>query len=96
MTLTREILAMAKAAGADCIVTACPLCQINLDLRQKDIEAKFGETLRPAGLLLHAVAGPGLRPVAEGAGPAQPGGGPDAAAGSKLRSCFAAALARRR
>jgi heterodisulfide reductase subunit B len=35
---------MAKAAGADAIVTACPLCQINLDMRQKDIEKKFGES----------------------------------------------------
>lgn len=43
LTLTRELLAMAKAAGADCIATACPLCQINLDMRQKDIENKFGE-----------------------------------------------------
>lgn len=44
--LTGEILAMAKSAGADCIVTACPLCQMNLDMRQKDIEQqrnqKFG------------------------------------------------------
>ena len=44
LSLTREILAMAKAAGADCIVTACPLCQINLDLRQKEIEKKYGES----------------------------------------------------
>jgi heterodisulfide reductase subunit B len=43
LALSREILAMARAAGADAIVTACPLCQLNLDLRQKDIEAKFGE-----------------------------------------------------
>ena len=41
--LTREILAMAKAAGADCIATACPLCQLNLDLRQKDTEKASGE-----------------------------------------------------
>ncbi len=41
--LTREILAMAKAAGADCIATACPLCQLNLDLRQKDTEEASGE-----------------------------------------------------
>jgi heterodisulfide reductase subunit B len=33
---------MAQAAGADCIATACPLCQLNLDMRQKDIEAKSG------------------------------------------------------
>jgi len=42
--LTREILAMAKAAGADCIVTACPMCQMNLDLRQQDTEKASGET----------------------------------------------------
>jgi len=43
LSLTRNLLAMAKAAGADCIATACPLCQLNLDLRQKDIEQKYGE-----------------------------------------------------
>ena len=43
LACTREVLSMARAAGADCIVTACPLCQLNLDMRQKDIEAKFGE-----------------------------------------------------
>jgi len=41
--LGHNILAMARAAGADCIVTACPLCQLNLDMRQKDIENKFGQ-----------------------------------------------------
>ncbi len=40
--LTDKILAMAKAAGVDCIATACPLCQLNLDMRQKDVEAKLG------------------------------------------------------
>jgi len=43
-SLTREVLSMARAAGADCIAAACPLCQINLDMRQKEIEAKNGET----------------------------------------------------
>jgi heterodisulfide reductase subunit B2 len=41
--LGRGILSMAKAAGAECIVTACPLCQLNLDMRQKDIETKYNE-----------------------------------------------------
>jgi heterodisulfide reductase subunit B len=41
--LSRELLAMAKAAGAECIATACPLCQLNLDLRQKGIEQKNSE-----------------------------------------------------
>jgi heterodisulfide reductase subunit B2 len=34
---------MAKSAGADCVATACPLCQLNLDMRQKDIERDTGE-----------------------------------------------------
>ncbi len=35
--LSERILAMAEAAGAQCIAVACPMCQVNLDLRQKDI-----------------------------------------------------------
>ncbi|MEK7752516.1 MAG: heterodisulfide reductase-related iron-sulfur binding cluster, partial [Acidobacteriota bacterium] len=42
LELTNEILSMAKAAGADCIATACPLCQLNLDMRQRDVERRFG------------------------------------------------------
>jgi heterodisulfide reductase subunit B len=42
LDLSNRILSMAQAAGADCIATACPLCQLNLDMRQKDIEAKSG------------------------------------------------------
>lgn len=37
-----EILRMAKESGADCIAVACPLCQSNLDLRQRDIEKSAG------------------------------------------------------
>ena len=40
--LTERILSMAQAADVDCIATACPLCQLNLDMRQKDIEARYG------------------------------------------------------
>ncbi len=40
--LTEKILSMAQAAGVDCIATACPLCQLNLDMRQKDVETKYG------------------------------------------------------
>jgi heterodisulfide reductase subunit B len=40
--LTEKLLSMAQAAGVDCIATACPLCQLNLDMRQKDVETKFG------------------------------------------------------
>ena len=42
LDLTDRILEMAQAAGVDCIATACPLCQLNLDMRQQDIAAKRG------------------------------------------------------
>jgi heterodisulfide reductase subunit B len=41
--LALRILEMAKAAGACAIATACPLCQLNLDLRQQRIEQRHGE-----------------------------------------------------
>ena len=37
LELTDRILAMAQLAGVDCIATACPLCQLNLDMRQRDV-----------------------------------------------------------
>ena len=40
--LSDAVLAMARAAGADCVAVACPMCQINLDLRQADIAKEFG------------------------------------------------------
>ena len=43
LKLSGEILASAKAAGADCIMVACPLCHGNLDIRQEEIEAATGE-----------------------------------------------------
>ncbi len=41
--LTAAIIEMAEASGADCIAVACPMCQSNLDLRQKDIEKATGK-----------------------------------------------------
>lgn len=38
-----EVLKNAKEAGAECIVTACPLCMLNLDMRQAGAEKAFGE-----------------------------------------------------
>lgn len=37
-----SIIGMARAAGAECIAVACPLCQVNLDLRQIDIKKQTG------------------------------------------------------
>ena len=35
--LSEAIIAMAKDSGAQCIAVSCPMCQINLDMRQDDI-----------------------------------------------------------
>ena len=41
-SLSGRILASAKAFGADAVVTACPLCHMNLDLRQGQAERARG------------------------------------------------------
>lgn len=38
--LSGGILEMADASGAQCITVACPMCQVNLDLRQNEINKK--------------------------------------------------------
>jgi heterodisulfide reductase subunit B2 len=40
------VIEMAQAAGAECIVVACPMCQISLDMRQADIERLLGKKYR--------------------------------------------------
>jgi heterodisulfide reductase subunit B len=41
--LSGSIIEKAQASGASCIAVACPMCQISLDLRQKDIEKASGK-----------------------------------------------------
>jgi len=41
--LTESILDMAVQSGADCIAVSCPMCQMNLDLRQSDINKQSGQ-----------------------------------------------------
>jgi len=40
--LAGKILKAAKARGADCIATACPLCQVNLEAYQKKVGEVVG------------------------------------------------------
>lgn len=40
--LGHRLLSMARQAGAQCIAVACPLCQLNLDLRQEDATKAHG------------------------------------------------------
>ncbi|HDQ25900.1 MAG TPA: disulfide reductase, partial [bacterium] len=43
--MIREILLSAKQGGADMIVTACPLCQLNLEAYQSKLSRKYKEDL---------------------------------------------------
>lgn len=45
LKLVRDILDVARRAGADCVVCACPLCQNNLDARQNHVNQAFGTDL---------------------------------------------------
>lgn len=40
--LGHRLVSMAREAGAECIAVACPLCQVNLDLRQADATRAHG------------------------------------------------------
>ena len=42
LKLTHDILEEAKAVGANAIAVACPLCHVNLDTRQEEIEQEYG------------------------------------------------------
>jgi len=44
--LSGRLLSMAKSLGADGVATACPLCQMNLDLRQNQAARAKKETFR--------------------------------------------------
>lgn len=41
LILAKDILVMAKESGADCIITTCPMCHLQLDAKQKAVESKY-------------------------------------------------------
>lgn len=41
LDLSHKIISNAAAHGANCLVVACPMCHVNLDMKQADIERKF-------------------------------------------------------
>jgi heterodisulfide reductase subunit B len=43
--IAHKILIEAKHAGAEVIVTLCPLCHLMLDAKQKSLELKYGEAI---------------------------------------------------
>lgn len=44
--LSGKLIQMAEDAGADCVATACPLCQANLDTKQAAISKNLGRKVR--------------------------------------------------
>jgi heterodisulfide reductase subunit B len=44
--MSGKILRNAKKHGANCVVVACPMCHVNLDMKQSAIEKKLGETVK--------------------------------------------------
>jgi len=46
LNLTRKLLESAASNGAECIITACPLCQTNLDAYQSRVNKKFKTNYR--------------------------------------------------
>jgi heterodisulfide reductase subunit B len=42
LKLTRDILEEAKTVGANAIAVSCPLCHVNLDTRQAEVEKEYG------------------------------------------------------
>jgi len=44
LMLMSKILKDAVSRGADCLVTSCPMCQLNLDYHQEKIKEKYGIT----------------------------------------------------
>jgi len=45
LELSDRILSNAVAHGANCLVVACPMCHVNLDMKQKAVESRYGKTL---------------------------------------------------
>jgi heterodisulfide reductase subunit B len=45
LDLTGKILLNAKNHGANCMVVACPMCHVNLDMKQSAVEKKLGQRI---------------------------------------------------
>lgn len=41
LELSNKILSGARVKGANCLVVACPMCHVNLDMKQGDIEKRY-------------------------------------------------------
>jgi heterodisulfide reductase subunit B len=45
LELAHKILSNAADHGANCLVVACPMCHVNLDMKQAAVERRYGKKL---------------------------------------------------
>jgi heterodisulfide reductase subunit B2 len=57
LELTHKILCNAADHGANCLVVACPMCHVNLDMKQPAVERRYGKKLGMAIYYLSDVVG---------------------------------------
>lgn len=55
--LSSRILIQAKRLGADCVAVACPMCQMNLDAYQNEMEKQSGQKINMPILYFTQIAG---------------------------------------
>ena len=55
LDMTEKILDAARRSGADCVVTACPMCHSNLDMRQVQLNKANGTTNMPVFFITELV-----------------------------------------
>ena len=65
LELAHKILGNAAEHGANCVVVACPMCHVNLDMKQAAVERRFGKKLGMVVYYLSDLAGLALGLSAE-------------------------------
>ncbi len=65
LELAHKILCNAAQHGANCVVVACPMCHVNLDMKQATVERRFGKKLGMVVYYLSDLVGLALGLTAE-------------------------------
>jgi heterodisulfide reductase subunit B len=65
LDLAHKILSNAADHGANCVVVACPMCHVNLDMKQAAVERRYGKKLGMVIYYLSDLVGMALGLTAE-------------------------------
>ncbi len=83
LDMVYTLLQNAADHEADVIATICPLCQVNLEVYQKQVNREYGTYFSIAGGVLHPAGWAGLRHRARAAGNREGAGLPQAGPGRR-------------